>query len=156
MTILDYQTPPSLLSQYRWFLYAFLSALSASFIGIFAKIGMAKVDSNLATGVRSLVMTLILLTFCASMGLWSKVGTIDGRALLAIVLSGLAGAISWLFYFKAIQVGTVSQVAPVDKLSMPLAIILAVIILKDRPTGTNWLGILLIAGGAYLASWPRK
>jgi transporter family protein len=100
-------------------------------------------------------MTLFLLAVCSLLGVWSKLHTVSSKALTMIVLSGIAGAVSWLFYFKAIQVGTVSQVAPIDKLSMPLAVLLAVLLLGDRPSGINWLGITLIAGGAYLASLPR-
>jgi len=91
------------------------------------------------------------------MKLTPKLPTLSGKALTMIVLSGVAGAVSWLFYFKAIQVGTVSQVAPIDKLSMPLAVILAVILLGDRPSGWNWMGIGLIVIGAYFAAWsPGK
>ena len=139
----------------RWLVYAVLSALCASLVGIFGKLGMKEVDSTLATAVRSIVMTLFLVAAALALGGWSKLGTLHSKALTAIVLSGVAGAVSWLFYFKAIQVGTLSQVAPIDKLSMPLGIILAVIVLRERPTGLNWLGILLIVGGAYLASIPR-
>jgi len=137
-----------------WLRYALLSAASAAFVGIFGKIGMSEVDSNLATAVRSVVMTLFLLGVCTAMGVWSKVHSLHGRAMLAIVLSGVAGAVSWLFYFRAIQLGRVSQVAPIDKLSMPFAVILAVLILGDRPNVWNWLGVLLIVAGGYLASIP--
>ena len=136
----------------RWLIYALLSAGAAALVGIFGKIGMRNLDSNMATAVRSVVMTLFLCGVCSAMGLWGKVGDVRGKALAMIVLSGVAGAVSWLFYFKAIQVGTVAQVAPIDKLSMPLAVLLAVIILGDRPTWINWLGILMIAAGAYLAA----
>jgi transporter family protein len=138
-----------------WLLYALLSAVAAAFVGIFGKLGMSEVDSNLATTVRSIVMTLLLVAFCQFIGAWSKIHTLHRKAILMIVLSGLAGAVSWLFYFRAIQVGTVSQVAPIDKLSMPFAVVLAVLILRDRPTMWNWLGVLLIVGGGYLASLPR-
>ena len=138
-----------------WLIYALLSALAASFVAIFGKVGMKQVDSNLATTIRSVVMTLFLLAVCTALGLWSRLHTVSSKALTMIVLSGVAGAVSWLFYFKAIQVGTVSQVAPIDKLSMPLAVLLAVLLLGDRPTGTNWAGIGLIAVGAYLAALPR-
>ena len=140
--------------QQRWLLYALLSAAAASFVGIFGKLGMAEVDSNLATGIRSVVMTIFLVGFCAAVGAWSKVGTLHARALWMIVLSGVAGAISWLFYFRAIQLGKVSQVAPIDKLSMPFAVVLAVLLLGDRPSSLNWLGVLLIVAGGYLASLP--
>jgi bacterial/archaeal transporter family protein len=138
-----------------WLVYAFLSAICASFVGIFGKVGMAGIDSNLATAVRSIVMTIFLVGLCSATGLAAKIHTLHTKALTMIVLSGLAGAASWLFYFKALQVGTVAQVAPIDKLSMPLAVLLAVLLLGDRPTATNWAGILLIAGGAYLAAMPR-
>src|SRR5882724_11188890 len=134
-----------------WLLYALLSAFAAAFVGIFGKLGMSEVDSNLATAVRSIVMTLFLAGVCQFTGAWSKLQTLHSRAILMIVLSGVAGAISWLFYFRAIQVGQVSQVAPIDKLSMPFAVVLAVLILRDRPTFVNWIGVLLIVGGGYLA-----
>ena len=138
----------------RWLVYALLSAVSAAFVGIFGKLGMAEIDSNLATAFRSVVMTLFLVAVCGVMGLWPKLATLHGKAILMIVLSGVAGAVSWLFYFRAIQLGRVSQVAPIDKLSMPFAVILAVLLLGDRPGAWNWLGVVLIMAGGYLASLP--
>ena len=138
-----------------WFLYAFLSALAASLVGIFGRLGVKQLDDNLATAVRSVVMTLMLIGFASVLGVWDKLPTLRGRPLLAIVLSGAAGATSWIFYFKALKLAEVSQVAPIDKLSMPLGILLAVIFLRERPTAMNWAGILLIAAGAYLATLPR-
>ena len=91
---------------------------------------------------------------CTIMGLWSKLPSLTGRAWLMTALAGIAGGASWLFYFKAIQLGQVSKVAPIDKLSMPLSIILALLILRDRPGALNWLGVGLIAVGAYLAALP--
>lgn len=140
----------------RWLVYALLSAASAALVAIFGKLGMKEVDSTLSTAVRSVVMTLLLCAVCTATGLWSQVRTIHARAGLMIGLSGVAGAVSWLFYFKAIQVGSVSKVAPIDKLSMPLAILLAVLLLGEQPTRVNWIGIALIAGGAYLAAMPGK
>lgn len=115
---------------------------------------MAEIDSNLATAIRSIVMAFFLVGVCTVLGVWSKVPTLHGRAVLMIILSGLAGAISWLFYFRAIQLGPVSQVAPIDKLSMPLAVVLAVVLLGDRPGVWNWLGVVFIVAGGYLASLP--
>jgi len=139
----------------RWLLFAILSAVAAAFVGIFGKLGMEKIDSNLATVVRSIVMTLFLLVACTVLGVWTKLPTLHGRAIWMIVLSGVAGAVSWLFYFRAIQLGHVSQVAPIDKLSMPFAVVLAVLILGDRPSGLNWLGVILIVTGGYLASLSK-
>jgi len=137
-----------------WLVCALASAASASLVGIFGKIGMAEVDSNLATTIRSVVMSVFLIGFCTALGAWSKVPSLHGRAVTMIVLSGLAGAVSWLFYFKAIQLGQVAQVAPIDKLSMPLAVILAVVILRERFSDVNWVGVALIVVGGYLASLP--
>jgi bacterial/archaeal transporter family protein len=139
-----------------WLLYALLSALAASLVGIFGRLGVQKVDDNLATTVRSIVMSLMLIAFATAIGAWDKLGQLRApRAMLAIVLSGAAGATSWIFYFKALKLAEVSRVAPIDKLSMPLGILLAVVVLRERPSAVNWLGILLIAGGAYLATLPR-
>ena len=140
-----------------WLLYAFLSALAASLVGVFGKLGVKEIDDNLATTIRSVVMTLMLLVFATTIGAWNKLGQlrVSSWPMIAIVLSGAAGATSWIFYFKALKLAEVSQVAPIDKLSMPLGILLAVIFLQERPTTVNWLGIVLIAGGAYLATLSR-
>jgi transporter family protein len=139
-----------------WLLYALLSALAASLVGIFGRLGVAKLDDNLATTVRSLVMSLMLIAFATAVGAWEKVGQLRApRPLIAIALSGAAGATSWIFYFKALRLAEVSQVAPIDKLSMPIGIVLAVLLLRERPTALNWVGVALIAGGAYLAALPR-
>jgi transporter family protein len=136
----------------RWLIYALLSALAAALVSIFGKIGMKEVDSNLATTVRSVIMTVFLLGCCTVMGVWSKASTLTSKAMAMIALSGVAGAVSWLFYFKAIQVGQVSKVAPVDKLSMPLAVVLAVVMLGEKPGMWNWVGVGLIAIGGYLTA----
>lgn len=143
------------MDQYRWLVYAALSALCASAVGVFGKLGVTKVDSTVATAVRSVVMTLFLVGVVSAMGLWSRVREIgSAKPWAMIVLSGVAGAASWLFYFKALASpgGELSKVAPIDKMSMPLGIVLAVMILGERPTGTNWAGIGLIVVGAYLAA----
>jgi transporter family protein len=140
-----------------WLLYAILSAVSAAFIPIVAKLGMPKsVDSNVATTVRAVVMAVLLCIFCTVLGLWPRLETIPRKAFLPIILSGAAGATSWLFYFKAVQLGEVSKVAPIDKLSMPFAVLLGVLILREHPTTRNWFGVLLIVAGGVLASFPSK
>ncbi len=139
----------------RWLIYALLSAVCAAFVPIFGKVGMKDVNDTLATGIRSIIMTIFLVGLCTVMGVWSKVHTVTIRPLTMIALSGLAGACSWLFYFKALQFGEATQVAPIDKMSVPFAAILAFLLLKDRPSALNWLGIVVIAIGAYLAGLPR-
>lgn len=138
-----------------WLIYALLSALCAALVAILAKIGMKDIDSTLATFVRSLVMTFSLASLCFIGGLMSKLGSLHRSALIMIVLSGVAGAASWLFYFRAIQVGSVAQAAPIDKLSVPIAVILAVLILRERPSALNWVGIALICLGAVFTAIPR-
>ncbi len=140
-------------ARHGWLVYALLAAGCASLINVFAKIGMEGINSNLATAIRSIVMTVFLVIVCSWLGVWGKLETVHAKALLMIILSGVAGALSWLFVFRAIQLGEVSRVAPIDKLSMPLGIVLAVLILGERPTLINWVGIAAIAGGAYLATW---
>jgi len=142
-----------LFSRHAWLAYALLAAISASLINVFAKVGMEGINSNLATAIRSIVMTIFLVGVCIWLGVWDKLPTVHTKALTMIVLSGVAGALSWLFVFRAIQLSEVSRVAPIDKLSMPLGIVLAVLILGERPTLLNWVGIAAIAVGAYLATW---
>jgi bacterial/archaeal transporter family protein len=139
-----------------WFLYAVAAAVCAALINVLAKLGMKDVDKDLATAVRSIVQAVFVVGFAAIVGVLRNVGQIHGKAIVSIVLSGVCGGLSWIFVFRAIQLADVSKIAPIDKLSMPLGIILAVIILKERPTAINWFGILLITFGAYLASMTSK
>ena len=97
-------------------------------------------------------MTIFLVAVLFISGLGSKVLAVRGWPLFWIGASGVAGAVSWLFYFKAIQIGSVSKIAPIDKLSMPLAVVLAVVILNEKYSKLNWLGLLLIVIGAFLAA----
>ena len=138
----------------EWLIYAALSALAASLVSVLGKIGMKEVDSTLATTVRSVMMTLFLLGVSAFSGVWTKVRSLSAMPLTMILLSAIAGAMSWLWMFKALASpgGDVSRVGPIDKLSMPLGILLAVLMLGERPSLINWAGIGLIVAGAYLAS----
>jgi transporter family protein len=144
------------MGDYRWLIYAVLSAVAAAFVGIFGKLGMKDIDPTLATTLRSIVMTVFLVAVALSVRAGAAISGLSTRALWLIGLSGLAGAMSWLFYFKAIQLGKVAQVAPIDKLSMPLTVLLAVLILGERPTGINWVGVTLIVIGAFLAALPPR
>lgn len=140
------------MTDYRWLVYALISALAASLVAIFGKLGLGDIDSTVATTIRSFIMTLFLAGVLLLSGLGSKIILVRGWPLFWIALSGVAGAVSWLFYFKAIQIGSVSKIAPIDKLSMPLAVILAVVILHEKYSKLNWVGLLLIVIGAFLAS----
>jgi transporter family protein len=137
-------------------IYAVLAAMCASVVGIFAKIGMAEISPILATAVRSVVMMLVCVGVALSMGLASKLPTLHSKAITMIILSAIAGAASWMFGFLAYDKIGVSKTSPLDKLSVPLAVVLAVIFLGERPTRLNWIGIILIAGGAYLAAYKQK
>ena len=142
------------MQDYRWLQFAILAAVCAACINIFGKIGMESVDSDLSTAVRSVVQAAFVVGFVTVLGSWSKLKDLGSRplAITMIICSGIAGGLSWIFAFRALKLAHVSQVAPIDKLSMPLGILLAVIILGERPSFVNWIGILLIAGGAYLAT----
>lgn len=140
----------------KWVLYAFLAAVTAALVSIFAKVGMKEVNPVLATSLRSVVMMVFMLTVCTIKGRWSQLEKVQTVALVMIVLSGIAGATSWLFGFEALDIARVSQVAPIDKLSVPMAAVLAAIFLGERPSAANWAGIALIAVGAYLTALPAS
>jgi transporter family protein len=133
-----------------WWIYAVLSAVFASLTAIFAKVGVKDVDSDLATAIRTVVILILawgIVLFKGSAGTFS---TLSQKSLLFLVLSGVATGFSWIFYFKALQMGNVSQVAPVDKLSLALTIILSVIFLKEVLTIKTVAGVLFILIGVFL------
>lgn len=135
-----------------WFYYALLSALFAALTAIFAKIGVANINSNLATGIRTIVILIMIWTIVLVNNEAKGLGSLTKQNIIFLVLSGLATGLSWLFYFKALQVGKVSQVAPVDKLSVAFAIVLAVIFLRESISLKEMIGAgLIIAGAIVLA-----
>ncbi len=135
-----------------WWLYAMLDALCAAAVGIFAKFGMKGVDSDVATAVRSVLQATVVIAFVIVLGTWDKVGQLSAKSLASLAASGTMGALSWIFMFRAYQLAPVSKVNPIDKLSMPISIVLAVLLLGERPTALNWLGIVTIVVGVYLAT----
>ncbi|CNL37156.1 EamA family transporter [Yersinia aleksiciae] len=137
-----------------WLIYALLSALTASLVAIFGKIGLQHLDANTATAVRAVVMALFLVGVVVVQGKFNLVGAVlaDKKALLFVVLSGVAGALSWLFYFMAIKNGNVSQVAPIDKLSVVFAVILAFILFGEKISLIAGLGVALITAGALMVA----
>lgn len=137
-----------------WLLYALLSAASAALVAICGKIGLQHLDANTATAVRAVVMALFLVGVVVVQGKVSLVSQVlaDRKALLWIVCSGVAGALSWLFYFMAIKAGPVSRVAPIDKLSVVFSVVLAVILFGERLSLVAGADVALIAAGALLVA----
>jgi transporter family protein len=133
-----------------WWIYALLSALFASLTAILAKIGIKGVDSDLATAVRTIVILIIAWLIVFFKGSASTFSSLTKYNLAFICLSGVATGLSWIFYFKALQLGKVSQVAPVDKLSVALTILLSVVILKEALTLKLAIGALLIIVGTIV------
>ncbi|GAC1303905.1 MAG: EamA family transporter [Mucilaginibacter sp.] len=133
-----------------WWIYALLSALFAALTAIFAKIGIKGVDTDLATAIRTVVILLIAWGIVIFKGGEHAIGGLTRINWTFLVLSGCATGLSWICYFKALQLGEVSQVAPVDKLSVAIAIILAVIFLGEPLTFKSAAGALLIISGSLV------
>jgi len=138
-----------------WFTWALLSACFAALTAIFAKIGVEGVDADLATLVRTLVIVAVLVPFVWLAGKWSNPLALSPRTLGFLALSGLATGASWICYFRALQLGEASKVAPVDKLSLVLVAVFAFAFLGERPSGREWLGIALVASGVLLLAFRR-
>lgn len=133
-----------------WILFSLLSAFFAALVAIFGKIGIEKIDSTLATTVRATIMALFLIIVSFIFGKNKLLSTIDKKAFLFILLSGIAGAISWYFYFSALKTGPASIVSALDRLSIVFVLILAVLFLKEGLSWQTVFGIILISTGAFL------
>jgi len=138
-----------------WLHWAVLSAVFAALTAIFAKIGIAGIDSDLATLIRTAIVMVVLAAFVVAAGKWSNPLALAPKTWLFLTLSALATGASWVCYFRALQIGNASQVAPVDKLSLVLVAIFAVAFLGERPTLREWAGIAMVAGGVLLLSFKR-
>ena len=136
-----------------WKYYAILSAVFAALTAVFAKIGVKDVNSNLATAIRTLVILFITWGIVFAGAGLNGIRELTGKNWLFLVLSGCATGLSWLFYFKALQSGDASKVAPVDKLSVVFTILLSFIILKEPVNAKVIAGGLLIASGAMVIIW---
>jgi transporter family protein len=136
-----------------WQFWAVLAAVFAALTAVFAKIGVENVGSDFATFVRTLVVAAALAVILVFTGEWQRPGTISGRSLIFLVLSGLATGASWLCYFRALKLGDAARVAPIDKLSVVLVALFGVVFLGERLAPLNWLGIALIAFGAILVAY---
>jgi transporter family protein len=127
----------------------------AALTAIFAKLGLMGVDSDLATLLRTFVIAIVLGTLVGVMGKWTNPLNLAPKTLGFLVLSGLATGASWVCYFRALSVGEASKVAPVDKLSLVLVAIFAVIFLGERPGAREWLGISLVGVGVVVLGLKR-
>ncbi|ASE60100.1 EamA family transporter [Chryseobacterium indologenes] len=133
-----------------WWVYAILSAFFASLTAIFAKIGITGVNSNLATAIRSIIILFVAWGIVLARSEYKGIPSLSRHNMIYIVISGLATGLSWIFYFKALQTGKVTQVAPVDKLSVALTIFLSVIFLGESLTIKTVIGALLIIAGTVM------
>ncbi|WEA00236.1 EamA family transporter [Mucilaginibacter sp. SJ] len=133
-----------------WWIYALLSALFAALTAIFAKIGIKGVDTDLATAIRTVIILILAWAIALFKGSHGGISTLTKTNWAFLILSGCATGLSWICYFRALQLGKVSQVAPVDKLSVALAIALSVIFLGEPLTLKNAIGALLIIGGTIV------
>lgn len=131
----------------NWFFYALLSALFAALTAIFAKSGLQGIDSDFATFIRTVMIVFVLALWVSYLGKWQPLATVGGRQWLSLSLSAAATGLSWLFYFKALQLGQASHVAPVDKLSVVFVALFAALFLGERLSAREWLGIALIVAG---------
>ena len=132
-----------------WWIYALLSAVFAALTAIFAKVGIKDVDTNLATAIRTVVILALAWGIVLFKGN-ANMGSLNKTNWTFLILSGVATGLSWIFYFKALQLGKVGQVAPLDKLSVPLAIILATVFLGEKLTLKDSIGAFLIISGTFV------
>jgi transporter family protein len=137
---------------YEWLVFALLSAIFAALVAIFGKIGLEGIDTNTATMIRAGIMFGFLVLVILFTGKFEYFQAImsNSKALTYIFLSGLAGALSWLFYFIALKLGKVSQVVPIDRLSVVFAIILAFLVLGENISLKTAVGVALVSVGAIL------
>ncbi|PLC07499.1 transporter [Variovorax sp. RO1] len=139
----------------NWFVWAILSAVFAALTAILVKLGLAGVDADMATLVRTVVILVVLAAFVKATGKWTNPFELSPRTWTFLVLSGLATGASWVCYFRALKMGNASQVAPVDKLSVVLVVLFAVMFLGERPSVREWGGVAMIAGGVLMLAIKR-
>jgi len=136
-----------------WQFWALLSAAFAALTAIFAKVGVSNINPDFATFIRTIVILVVLAAILSMIGGWQSLAQITPKTWGFLVLSGLATGASWICYFRALKLGDAARVAPLDKMSVVLVAVFAVVFLGERLTLPNWLGIALIAGGTVLVAW---
>lgn len=137
----------------EWFVWALLSAVFAALAAIFAKVGLAGVDSDMATLIRTVVIFAVLTDLVNATGKWMNPFELSSKTWLFLVLSGLATGASWVCYFRALKIGEASKVAPVDKLSLLLVVLFAVAFLGERPSMREWIGIAMVGTGVFVLAF---
>lgn len=133
-----------------WFLFALLSALFAALTSILAKVGIEGVNSNLATAIRTVVVVLMAWGMVFLTNTQGGISEISRKSWLFLILSGLATGASWLCYYRAIQIGQVSKVVPIDKLSVVITLVMAAVFLHEKFTPKSVIGCLLISAGTLV------
>ena len=139
----------------QWFFWALGSAAFAALTAIFAKLGLEGVDSDLATLIRTVIITMVLAAIVAALGKWRNPFELSARTWTFLTLSALATGASWVCYFRALKMGEASKVAPVDKLSVLLVALFAVAFLGERPAPREWAGIALVGAGVFVLAFKR-
>ena len=135
-----------------WQSWAVLSAVFAALTAIFAKIGVSDINSDMATLIRTVIILCVLALIVLATGQWQELSGITSRTWLFLTLSALATGASWVCYFRALKIGDAARVAPVDKLSIVLVAVFGVLILGERLSATNWLGVSLCTAGIVLVA----
>ena len=136
-----------------WLFWAVLSALFAAATALLAKVGVAHVDPNLATAIRTSVVVVFAWAIALSLGTHAGLVHVGRRSWLFLIASGLATGLSWICYFRALSIGEASKVAPIDKLSVVFVVLLAWPLLGETITFAKGAGVLLIAAGAIVLAW---
>jgi transporter family protein len=138
-----------------WLTWALLSAVFAALTSIFAKAGLEGLHPDLATVLRTTVILCVVSGVMVATGSWTNPWQLPSKTLFLLTASGLATAASWICYFRALQLGEASKVDPVDKLSLLLVAVFAFLFLKERPTGLEWLGIVMVGAGIVLLALKK-
>ncbi|HET8898351.1 MAG TPA: EamA family transporter [Rhodanobacteraceae bacterium] len=133
-----------------WLLWALLAAVFAALTAVFAKLGVQDIDADFATLLRTVLVAVLLVAFTGATGKWADPRAISPKTLAFLALSALATGASWVCYFRALKLGDISRVAPVDKLSLVLVAVFGFSFLGEHPTPTQWAGVVLVATGTVL------
>lgn len=136
-----------------WRAYAILSALFAAMTAIFGKLGVAEINSDLATFLRTIVVVTLCACIVTARGAWQNPADIAPKGMAYLALSGLATGLSWICYYRAMQTGPASRVAPIDKLSVVFVVVLAATFLGERLSWKTGLGAILVSAGAALMAF---